>query len=83
MWGGIPATEKERDSDERREVEEEWEAMGNIFEVGSSNQTNQLEAMRFKMKSKNPNSPRSKSEAIVENEMQGMRQRNSERGNLP
>ena len=39
----------------RQEVaEEECEAMGEIFEAGIDNRTDLLEAMRFKMKSKNP-----------------------------
>ena len=46
---------------------------GGIFEVNSSNQTDQLGAMRFEMKLENPNLPSSKSEEILENEMPGMR----------
>ena len=53
--GGIPETEKERNANKRQEVEEEWESMGGISEVNSANQTDQLEALRFNMKSKNAN----------------------------
>ena len=35
-----------------QEVGEEWEAMEEISEVNSANQTDLLEALRFKMKSK-------------------------------
>ena len=37
------------------------------------NQTDQLEALRYKLKAKNHNFPREKSEQILENEMPGMR----------
>ena len=43
------------------------------MEANSANQTDQLDAMRFKMKSKNPNLPCGESEEISENEMPGMR----------
>ena len=71
--GEIPETEKERNAGKRQEVEEEWNAMWGISEVRSANQTHQLEAMRFEMKSKNPNLPSSKIEEVLENEMQRAR----------
>ena len=53
--GEIPETEKEKEVGKRGEMEEEWEAMGEISEVASANQTDQLEALRFTMKSENAN----------------------------
>ena len=50
--GEIPETEKERNVNKMQEVGEEWEAMEEISEVNSANQTDLLEALRFKMKSK-------------------------------
>ena len=47
--------------------------MKEISEVQSANQTDQLDALRFKMKSKNHNLARRKSEIISENEMPRMR----------
>ena len=43
------------------------------MEANSANQTDQLDAMRFKMKSKNSNLPSSKIEEISESDMQGTR----------
>ena len=47
----IPETEKEKNVNERKKVEEECEAMGGIGDVQRANQTDQLEAFGFKMKS--------------------------------
>ena len=65
----IPETEKEKDANKMEEVEKEWEAMGGISEVNSADQIDQLEALRYKMKSKNYNLPSSKSVEISGNEM--------------
>ena len=54
--GGIPETEKERKVNKSQEVEgEEWKGMGEIPEVNIDNQIDQLEALRFKIGSGNPN----------------------------
>ena len=71
--GEIPETEKEKNANKRQEVEAGWKAMGEIVEVNSADQTDQLEAWRFKMTSGNSNLPSSKSEEISENEIPGMR----------
>ena len=58
---------------ERQKVEEEWKEIAGINNSQNVNQTHQLEAMRFKMKAKNHNLSKEKSEQILENEMPGMR----------
>ena len=78
----IPETEKEKNVRERHKVEEEWKAMEEISEVKSAYRTDQLGALRFKMKSKNRNLTRWKSGIISENEMPGGAKRNSERRNI-
>ena len=73
MIGGIPETEKERNADKRQEVEEEWEEMEEISDVNCDNQTDQLEAMRFEMKSKIPIYQVRKARRYRKNEMPGTR----------
>ena len=52
--GKIPETGKEKNAKKRQEVEEERMAMGANFQVNSDNQTDRLEAYRFKTKSEIP-----------------------------
>ena len=56
--GEIPETEKEKEVGKRGEMEEEWEAMGEIIEAQGAHQADQLGALRFKMGATNHNSPR-------------------------
>ena len=58
---------------ERQNVEEEWGEMGEINNSQKANQTDQLEAWRFKMTAKNHNLPKAKSEQVPEDAIQGMR----------
>ena len=60
----IPATEKEKNVRKSQKVEEEWKAMEEISEAQSANRTDQLEALRSKMKSGNHNLPNGESEII-------------------
>ena len=50
--GGFTESEKEKHMKERQKVEEEWGEIGEINNLQSVNQTDQLVALRFKMKSK-------------------------------
>ena len=69
----IPETAKAKELKVKQEVAKEWKEMEEIQEANSADQIYQLEALRFKMKSKYFNLSSSKSEKILENEMPGMR----------
>ena len=67
--GGFTESEKEKKMKERRKFEEEWEEMEAINNSQKVNQTDQLEALKFKMEAKNHNLSKQKSEHILEDEM--------------
>ena len=71
--GEFTESEKGKQLGERQKVEEEWKEMEEINNSLNVNQTDQLEALRYKMKAKNHNLSKEKSEQIMENEMPGMR----------
>ena len=54
---------------ERQKFEEERQEMGEINNSQKANQTDQLEALKFKMEAKNHNLSKQKSEHILEDEM--------------
>ena len=57
----------------QKEVAKEWEAMGEITELNSDGPIDQLEDLRFEMKSQKSNFSSSKCEKISENETHGVR----------
>ena len=71
--GEYTESEKEKQLGEKQKVQEEWGEMEDINNSLNANQSDQLEAPRYKMKAKNHNISREKSEQILENEMPGMR----------
>ena len=52
-----------------KEIEREWESLYGNKEVDISGRIDQLNDLRFKIQSVNKNSPREKSDGILENEM--------------
>ena len=77
--GEFTESEKEKQMKERQKFEEEWKEMEAINNSQKVNQTDQLEALRFKMKAKIHNLSQEKSEQAMGNEMPGMRKRNPKR----
>ena len=55
--------------EERQKIEEEWKEIEEINNSQNVNQTDQLEALRFKMQVRNHNLSKEKSEQILENAM--------------
>ena len=64
---------KKKQAEERQKIEKEWGEMEEIDHSLNVNQTDQLEALRFKLNTRKQKLPRERSEQILENEMPGMR----------